>query len=196
MRGNGPVRPSGPTWRKPSPLGFGEAVDAVTNVAAPLLAGFSVAAIGVVGADSDKFRWPGPALLCLTASALLFVTCLQLGFHARRHLYSYGDLTAWWTEEELEDRRDLLREEQHRDFVLWNRWRGRADVAYSGGLVLLWLGVAAVLAPPAAGTSSDTAFRWAAAAIAACAALGEAVWSAYDPVRLRIRRRRLLREHP
>ncbi|MDH6226786.1 MULTISPECIES: hypothetical protein [Streptomyces] len=192
MNRNGPV---GPAWRKPSPLGFGAAVDAVTNVAAPLLAGFSVAAIGVVGADSDKFRWPGPALFCLTLSALLFVTCVQFGFHARRHLYSYADLTAWWTEDELADtdRRRLLRDEQRHDFDLWNRWRGRAYVAYSGGLVVLWTGVALVLLPPGPGTASDTAFRWAASAVAACAAVGEVVWSAYEPVRRRLGRRRLLR---
>jgi hypothetical protein len=191
MSGNGPV---GPTWRKASPLGFGAAVEGVTNVAAPLLAGFSVTAIGVVGADSDKFRWPGPALLCLTLSALLFVTCVQLGFHARRHLYSYADLTAWWTEEELADtdRRALLREEQHHDFDLWHRWRGRAFAAYSGGLVVLWAGVTLVLVPPAAGGGSGSAFRWAAAGVAACAAATEVAWSGYEPLRRRIRRQRLL----
>ncbi|WP_151775068.1 hypothetical protein [Streptomyces abyssomicinicus] len=195
MNRGGPV---GPTWRKPSPLGFGAAVDAVTNVAAPLLAGFSVAAIGVVGADSDKFRWPGPSLLCLTVSALLFVTCVQFGFHARRHLYSYADLTAWWTEEELadDDRRRLLRAEQHHNFDLWDRWRGRAYVAYSGGLVMLWTGVALVLAPPGSGTASGAAFRWVASAVAACAAVGEVVWSTYEPLRRGLGRRRLLRGNP
>ncbi|MFD2688387.1 hypothetical protein ACFS5L_26620 [Streptomyces phyllanthi] len=186
-------RSPSPQWRKPSPLGLGVAVDAVSNVAAPLLAGFAVAAIGVVGADSDKFRWPGPVLLCLTVSALLFVTCVQFGFHARRHLYSYADITAWWSEEELRDHRDLLREEQNIDFRLWDRWRGRAYAAYSGGMVMLWVGVSLVLAPPTTGNSSDTGFRWAAAAVAAGAALGEAVWSAYPPVKRWVERRRVLR---
>lgn len=119
-------------WRKPSPLGFGAAVDAVTNVAAPLLAGFGVAAIGVVSADTDKFRWPGLVLLSLTLAALLFVTCVQFGFHARRHLYSFADIAAWWSEDELREHRDLLREEQNADFHLWNRWRAWAYAAYSG----------------------------------------------------------------
>nr|BBJ47512.1 hypothetical protein SAVMC3_01410 [Streptomyces avermitilis] len=133
-------RSPSPDWRKPSPLGLGVAVDAVTNVAAPLLAGFAIATIGVVGADGGHFRWPGPVLLCLTLSALLFVTCVQFGFHARRHLYSFADISAWWSDEEMRDHRDLLREEQNADFQLWNRWRGRAYTAYSGGMVMLWLG--------------------------------------------------------
>ncbi|MEU4655240.1 hypothetical protein AB0G32_15100 [Streptomyces sp. NPDC023723] len=188
-----PYRPSSPQWRKPSPLGFGVAVDSVSNVAAPLLAGFAVAAIGVVAADSDKFRWPGPVLLFLTLAALLFVTCVQFGFHARRHLYSYADITAWWTEEEVRDRRDLLREEQNHDFELWDGWRRRTYAAYTGGMIMLWAGVSLVLVPPAPGTTLDTPFRWAAAAVAACAGVGEAVWSAYPWITRRVRRRRLLR---
>lgn len=186
-------RSPSPDWRKPSPLGLGVAVDAVTNVAAPLLAGFAIATIGVVGADGGHFRWPGPVLLCLTLSALLFVTCVQFGFHARRHLYSFADISAWWSDEEMRDHRDLLREEQNADFQLWNRWRGRAYTAYSGGMVMLWLGVALVLVPPARSTSPDTEFRWAAAAVAVGAAVVEAVWSMYPQVRLWFQRRRVLR---
>lgn len=193
LTGNGPAPPR---WRKPSPLGFGAAVDAVSNVAAPLLAGFAVAAIGVVAADSDKFRWPGPVLLFLTLAALSFVMCVQFGFHARRHLYSYADVTAWWTEEEVRDRHDLLREEQHHDFALWEGWRRRTYAAYTSGMIMLWLGVSLVLAPPAPSGALDTPFRWAAAAVAAAAAVVEAVWSAYPWAERRVRRRRLLRGGP
>jgi hypothetical protein len=182
-----------PNWQKPSPLGMGAAVDGVTNVAAPLLAGFGVATIGVVSADSDKFRWPGPVLLCLTLASLLFVTCVQFGFHARRHFYSYTDLAAWWTENELREHHDLLREEHNADFRLWTRWRDRAYAAYSGGICALWTGVALVLVPPGRGMGPDAVFRWAAAAVAAVAAAAEAVWSAYPQVSRSVRRRRILR---
>lgn len=185
-----------PDWRKPSPLGYGAAVDAVTNVAAPLLAGFGIATIGVVSADTGRFRWPGPLLLCLTLSALLFVSCVQCGFHARRHLYSYADIAAWWSDEEIRERRDLLREEQTADFESWNLWRGRAYAVYSGGMFMLWIGVALTLVPPAPGSSLDTGFRWAAAVVASGAALGEAVWSTYPQAQRWVRRRRMLRRSP
>ncbi|GAA2230260.1 hypothetical protein [Streptomyces indiaensis] len=171
-------------------------MDAVSNVAAPLLAGFAVAAIGVVAADSDQFRWPGAVLLCLTLAALLFVTCVQFGFHARRHLYSPADITAWWSEEEARERHDLLREEHATDFQYWESWRRRAYAAYTGGMVVLWMGVSLVLLPPTPGSSPDTVFRWAAAAVAAGAAVVEAVWSTYPSIKRRLQRRRLLRGNP
>ena len=34
-----------PAWRRPVPLGYGVAVDSMSNVAAPLLAGFSISMI-------------------------------------------------------------------------------------------------------------------------------------------------------
>jgi hypothetical protein len=48
-----------PKWRKPSPLGYGNAIDAVGSVASPLLAGFSLASVIVVANDARHFRWPG-----------------------------------------------------------------------------------------------------------------------------------------
>ncbi|MFD8003828.1 hypothetical protein [Streptomyces mirabilis] len=164
----------------------------MTNVAAPLLAGFSIATVGVVSADGDKFRWPGAVLLCLTSAAFMFVSCLQLGFHARRHLYSWADITAWWAEDEVHDRLVLLREEQHADFQLWVRWRRRAHAAYSAGMVMLWAGVALALVPPVRSALAADQLRWAAVAVAVAGAVLEAVWTAYTPVRRWIRRRQAL----
>jgi hypothetical protein len=53
-----------PKWRKPAPLGCGNAIDSVGTVGSSLLAGFSLASVIVVTSAAGQFRWPGavPAL--------------------------------------------------------------------------------------------------------------------------------------
>jgi hypothetical protein len=168
-----------PSWRKPAPLGYGPALDAATNIAAPLLAGFSITAIAAVAASSDRFRWPGPVLLSLTVAAVLLVASVQFGFHARQHLYSPADVAAWWTAEDLAHpgRADRLQREQHADYETWQRWSTKARLAYNAGIVILAVGVALALVPSHSIDRFEAAFRWTAAAVAAAAALGELVWS-------------------
>jgi len=168
-----------PSWRKPAPLGYSPALDAATNIAAPLLAGFSITVIAAVAAGSDSFRWPGPVLLSLTVAAVLLVASVQFGFHARQHLYSAADVAAWWTAEDLAQpgRTDRLQREQHADYATWEQWSTKARMAYNTGIVILAVGVALMLAPPHSADRAQAAFRWTAAAVAATAALGELTWS-------------------
>jgi hypothetical protein len=122
----------------------------MANVAAPLLAGFSITAIAAVAASSDKFRWPGAALLTLTLAAVLLVASLQFGFNARQHLYSAADVVAWWAQEDMAQpgRSERLQREQHKDYISWGRWSSKARMAYNAGITVLAAGVAVVLAPP------------------------------------------------
>jgi hypothetical protein len=62
-----------------------DAADAMTGVAAPLLAGFTISLIGFVVASPERARWPGLSLLLLTLSALTLLLCVQAGFWARRY---------------------------------------------------------------------------------------------------------------
>jgi hypothetical protein len=64
------VSDTSPDWAKPTLLGYGSTSDAAHFVAAPLLAGACIATIGVLGADGDKFRWPGPAMLMLALAVV------------------------------------------------------------------------------------------------------------------------------
>ena len=171
-----------PAWRKPAPLGYGPALDSMSNVAAPLLAGFSITAIAAVAADSDKFRWPGAALVALTLATMLLVTSLQFGFHARGYLYSGEDLRAWWTDEELERRSDELQQTQHDHFGRWQQWGARARLAYNSGIIVLALGIALLLAPPPSAVHAEAALRWIAAALAGIGALGEFGWGAFPAI--------------
>lgn len=148
-----------PRWQKPAPLGYGGATDTVSTVAAPLLAGFSVATIGVVAANSHSFRWSGIALFALTAAAILMVASLQFGFHARQHLYFATDIRDWWTVEDLnESRIARLQRQQKEDFQRWLNWSAKRRFAYNAGIVTLALGIAATLVPePGRGVQESSA---------------------------------------
>lgn len=177
-----------PLWKKPAPLGYGSALDAMANVAAPLLAGFSVTAIAAIAASSDKFRWPGAALLTLTLAAVLLVASLQFGFNARQHLYSAADVAAWWVQEDLVQpgRAERLQREQHKDYESWQRWSSKSRMAYNAGITVLAVGVALVLAPPQSGEHSEATLRWIATGIAAAGAFGEVAWGAVPLVQRRL----------
>lgn len=170
-----------PQWAKPAPLGYGQASDAAHFVAAPLLTSAAVALIGVIGADGDKFRWPGPALLALAMAAMALVGSVQYGFHARALLYSAADVAAWWGQEDLTGRRAELRQRQHEHFGQWQIKIGRAVLAYNLGTALLGAGVAACLAPPTSTTGPAALCRWLACAAVAAGALGELGWALYSP---------------
>ena len=52
-------------------------VKAVGDVAAPLLAGFSLASVITVTAPIDQFRWPGGVILLLTIAAVAFISAVR-----------------------------------------------------------------------------------------------------------------------
>jgi hypothetical protein len=45
-----------PKWRKPAPLGYGNAIDSVGTVGSSLLAGFSLASVIIVTSAAEQFR--------------------------------------------------------------------------------------------------------------------------------------------
>ncbi|WP_436532073.1 hypothetical protein [Actinoplanes sp. HUAS TT8] len=168
-----------PGWRKPAPLGYGPAVETATGVAAPLLAGFSIAFLGVVGADADKFRWPSQAMLLSLCAGLSLIMAVQCGFNARQYLYSPADLADWWTEEDrtVPGRAERLQEEQRADFALWQQWARRGRIAYNLGIVLFTAATALVIAPPPSAAGGDAAVRWLGTGIAFGVSAGEAAWA-------------------
>lgn len=163
------------------PLGYGQAADAAHFVAAPLLTSAAVALIGVIGADGDKFRWPGPALLGLALAAMALVGSVQYGFHARALLYSAADVADWWGEEYMTEHGDELRERQHEHFRQWQVKIGRAVLTYNLGTTLLGAGVAACLAPPVGAAAAMAVSRWIAFGAVAAGALGELGWAVCSP---------------
>lgn len=143
-----------------------------------------MATIGVINADAEKFRWPGPATLLLTLAMLCLIGSVQYGFHARRHFYSPADAEDWRLAEAITgsaldtDAADaLVRSEQRRNIAEWLRLSQRGGLAYNIGIVLLGFGVALVLVAPAGSSPGHAACRWLAAAATAAAAVGELEWT-------------------
>jgi hypothetical protein len=153
-----------PLWAKPAPLGYGPAADAAHFVSAPLLAAGCIAVIGVIGAATASFRWPGPAMLALTLGAISLIGSIQYGFHARALLYPAKDLEDWRGPDDLADRTETLREHQHDHFRQWKIKINRVVTAYNLGITLLAAGIALCLAPPATAKGTDAITRWIAAA--------------------------------
>lgn len=99
--------------------------ESVGNVAAPLLAGFSLASVIMVSEDAGKFRWPDATILSLTVAAITLITaveCSKYVFHG------------------------------HPNAVGWHKG---ARISYHTGIVALLLGLGFVLAPLHAPGSPD-----------------------------------------
>jgi hypothetical protein len=64
-------------------------IKSVGDVAAPLLAGFSLASVITVTAAADEFRWPGGVILLLTIAAVALIGAVET---ARRGTRDYAPL--------------------------------------------------------------------------------------------------------
>lgn len=160
-------------------------MDQAYFVAAPLLAGVALAAVGILVTDGDKFRWPGPGVTLLTLSSILLIASIQLAFHGRQYLYSPAELSDWW-DGELTPATEVLQEEQREDFSKWAKFARRAAVAYNSGIVLLGYGMVGLLAPPGGVSPEHSVTRWIAVGFAVVGAsweLGSMVRHAWRSLR-------------
>ncbi|MGW6731126.1 hypothetical protein [Streptomyces sp. NPDC055013] len=152
-------------------------MDSLGFVAAPLFAGAAIATIGVLGADSEKFRWPALSMLMLTLAAIALAASIQLALRGRRFLYSADEVRSWAVSPNGPDSEtdaaeaEITAAAQMADYEQWFDLSGRAALAYQTGLALLGLGLASILAPLAKATTSDAVLRWIAAG-AVVSALG------------------------
>lgn len=168
--------PGSKYWDKPHPLGYAHSLDAVGTVAAPLLAGFSLASAVLIADDQTIFRWPGRAIIALTVAAIFMIATVQAGFRARQFLWSFKDAEDWWPEMK-EDRHieEQLRNQQHRDLDKWRFWVRVVRRTYHAGILALLSGLALALPPPSGDGEQET-LRWAAAVVAVAGVVGEVIW--------------------
>lgn len=165
-----------PKWRKPAPLGYGSAMDSVSSVAAPLLAGFSLASVIVVSDDAMNFRWPGAAILALAIAAVVLIGCVQCGYNARQYLWSGAEVSDWWPEMKVDTELEmLLRDEQTEAFHRWEAWVRWARLTYNFGILALLAGLGLGLAPQR-NRGFQNNLRWVAVSMAFAACAGEAIW--------------------
>jgi hypothetical protein len=183
-------------WAGPGDFGQPAAFDAKTGVAAPLIAGFSLALLGVVAQAPTSFRWPGATLTVLAMVVMMLAACVQFGFRGRAVLYSKADVESWGRLSTLGRQADegLRAAVQARDMAEWRRWHQRSRLTYNAGIVVLAVGVALALAPPARYVpdhplpASEAAWRWIGFGLALVGAVLELGWIVGDELRERSRR--------
>jgi hypothetical protein len=174
---------SGPPvpWGAAPRLGTDRAYQAVGEVAAPLLAGFSVALLGVIAQAPNMLRWPGAALLALIIAVGLLLGSVQAAFTGKQKYWTRSDLLDWYVNEPPDPLSSAFKQMHRRDIDAWLRWLNRARIAYNAGLTVLLIGVAIVLAPPrtSAGypvSTTEAILRWVSAGVALTLASIEIMW--------------------
>jgi hypothetical protein len=151
-------------------------MDSVGSVAAPLLAGFSLASVIVISDDAANFRWPGAAMLGLAIAAVMFIGAVQCAFNARQYIWSAADVLAWWPDmKENSPREERLRSEQDWAFRRWQAWTAWTSRSYELGILALLAALALAL-PPQHAMSAQGSLRWAASGVAFAACIGETIW--------------------
>jgi hypothetical protein len=189
-------------WNGPGPLGVPAAFDSMVGVAAPLLAGFGLALLGVVGQAPTSFRWPGATMTMLLTACILFVAAMQFGFRGRARLYNRADIEAWGqlkpapaSETATLDNERFRAQVQANDLARWRRWYRASQLTYNSGITLIAVSAALVLVPPSAASTGETAWRWIGAGIGILAALAELTWILAEELGAR-RRARTSRRKP
>ena len=165
-----------PKWRKPTPLGYANSIDSVGGVAAPLLAGFSLASVIVISQDAENFRWSGAAIPGFTIAAIALVGTVQCAFNARQYIWSGADVQAWWPEiKEHSGQEERLRAEQDQAFDRWQAWTAWTRRTYALGIFALLTALAFAL-PPHHNLGVQGSLRWVASGIGFAASAGMAYW--------------------
>jgi hypothetical protein len=177
MPRDGNQAPGAPFWVTPDRYGAAEALSSMGTFAAPLLGGFSLAAmVQTLTFTSGEARWPDVALLLFLLAATLFIATVQAMFWAREYQANPPEIMGWWPDAEDRHRLRMLRDEQARHAEGFRMWSNRARVAYSAAVLCLLAGLT-VLAVPA-GSHGQAPARWAAVAIGVIAFFTEVVWTA------------------
>ena len=144
------------------------------TIAAPLLAGFSLATfVQVLGLSAGDVRFRSLPTLLLLIAAVFLILAVQATFWARSYHVTPDELCQWWPDADDEDRLDMLKVEQAQHMARFQKWSWVARVSYDVGLLSL-IAALTILAVPAG--SPGAPLRWAAVAVGAIAFLLEAIW--------------------
>lgn len=163
-------------WVTPSLYGEAEALNSMGTIAAPLLAGFSLAAmVQTLTVAKSQARWPDAALLLFLLAAVLFVATVQAMFWARGYQASPQQIKEWWPDADDTERMELLRREQKLHAAGFRMWSNRARVTYSAALLCLLAALTLIAVPPES-HDQPSVLRWLAVAVGAAAFIAEALW--------------------
>lgn len=165
----------------PGPHGYPAALDGIGSTAAPLLAGFAFALIGLTIDKSDALWSSDLSLLLLVCAGLLLVQAVQFTFIARRFYVSPADYLASRELAELDDfsktELEQMQEGWLKSYGDWLPWVTRA---YNLGTIVFLVAIASVLVP-ASGPWHMPALRVVAVLLALAGAFGEAAVATLGP---------------
>jgi len=168
--------PGGPYWETPELYGEAEALNSMGTIAAPLLAGFSLAAmVQTLTITTSETRWPDAAFLLFMLAAVLFVTTVQAMFWARGYQTSPSEIKGWWPDSTDPKRLEKLQHEQKQHAAGLRMWSNRARVTYSAALLSLLAALTMLAIPPSSHSHTSLA-RWLAVAVGAAAFIAEIIW--------------------
>lgn len=173
----------------PQPWGEATAVDSLATTAAPMLAGFTFALIGLVVTSPGSLHWPSLTEALLVAAAVILSVAVQFGSIARRWAIPPADwreLLSIAPEGQLKALANAGPGAlaKHRRWLLWTR------IVFNCGLVVLFVAVAFALVPAKPDTAL-TAGRIIAITFAGIAAAGQALVTVVMGVRAAIWNRRI-----
>lgn len=167
-----------------APYGRSAAIENVGVSAAPLLAGFSFALVGLIlgfqNPDKDIAE-PNIALAALVVAALLLVNAVQCAFHARQYHVppdEWESLVKLFPEGERRDQLWKNQVEWSKREATWTAWTRRL---YNLGVLVLFGAVAVTLLPPGPVRHIDKV-RLVAAGLALIGLMIEFVWVASGEV--------------
>jgi hypothetical protein len=149
-------------------------IEGLAGIAAPVLAGFCLALIGVIAQAPSQFRWPGATLIVLMTPIFCLLYAVRAGYLARAYLYGADALKEYFAENGIspELTKQALPRAQRRLLGGYKKASRLTLLAYGAGISALWVCIAMTVAPPASSTHEE-AFRWTGFAIAIAASAGE-----------------------
>lgn len=137
-----------PVWNRPHALGFHETLRGLGGTVAPLLAGFSLAAIATIVTSSDAPRLADWAVAALAAAVALLLFSMQVASLSLTQNSSPEDVLMWRPEAKVsEDELRLARSAQAADFAEMTRLGRLSLDAYGLGLVAFLLGLLLLMIP-------------------------------------------------
>jgi hypothetical protein len=169
-------------WLVRYPLGTTDSLRATGTVAAPLLAGFSLATLAVLLTSSVRPRLTDVAVLALVVSAASFLFCVQFTFAGLLYAASPGDRAAWLDDRAADPRSAVAAERvQRMDDRLLGQYLVRVRLTYDLGIVSVLGALLAMVTPTNWTVARTGAFVVVAGAVALELWWIGGVWTARRP---------------
>jgi hypothetical protein len=170
-----PTVSSDAVWDRPTRLGYAEGLRGLGGVVAPVLAGFSLAAIAQILTASTPPHLGSWALVAFASAVAFLLHCMQVAYFALARDPQPATHLSWYPEALVdEEKAREVRRLQAKTFEEVVRYWLRANVTYDLGLTSFLAGVVLLLIP---GAHHWSGVRIVALVVASGALLLEVWWA-------------------